>query len=364
MPEVTEIKTLDRYLLKELFVPFLIGTLMVVLMFSANTYMGLARELQLDNVPVSAIYQVIFYQTPLYLNMTLPIGMSLATSLAMSRIARESELTAMRAAGVPILRVLMPIALFGVLVSGFHFYDIEVLMPPSMKKASNLLAKVAGYGFTPTMATNKLINLGRYSASLGLVSRTGDSMDLAIKSVLLIDRPDTNTTNLTTAESATYKNGVWSFKNAYLDVIKGEDIWIAHPLKDFVINEPIRPEDMFAQTPPEEMSIKELQEGIKSSVSTGADVHRYQLSLYDKFFVPLSCFVFSFVSPMFAILFARSGGFAGVLLSFVMALAYYNLYVICSKILGKMGALPPMFVSALPDLLFIALGLWAVRKLE
>ena len=112
------------------------------------------------------------------------------------------------------------------------------------------------------------------------------------------------------------------------------------------------------------MSIKELNDGIKNSVATGSEVRRFRLSLYDKFFVPLSCFVFSFVSPMFAILFARSGGFTGVLLSFVMALAYYNLYIISTQILSKVDSIPPLVLSALPDLLFIALGIWAVRKLE
>ncbi len=337
---------------------------MVVLMFQANTYMGLAKDLQLANVPFSAVYQVMLYESPLYLNLTLPIGMCLATSLAVTRIARESELTAIRAAGVPILRVLMPIAAFGIVVSLFHFYDVEVLLPPSQKTANNLKAKIAGIGFTPTFAANTLIKLGRYTASLGQVRRVGDSMDMEIQSVLLIERPDQNTVDLTTAESASYKGGVWSFRKAFLTVMQGEDILVAHPEKDFVINEPIRVEDMFMPPQPDEMSIGELLDGIKNSAANGADVHRYKVSLYDRFFVPLSCVVFSFVSPMFAILFARSGGFTGLLLSFVMALTYYNVYIVSSKILGKIDAIPPLFISALPDLLFVGLGIWAVRKIE
>src|SRR5271155_2939714 len=102
-------KRLDVYLIREMVVPFLIGTVSVVLMFQANTYMALARELQLNNVPFSAVIQVLYFKTPFFLSMTLPLGMALASSLAMSRIARESELTAFRAAGARILRVLAPI---------------------------------------------------------------------------------------------------------------------------------------------------------------------------------------------------------------------------------------------------------------
>jgi lipopolysaccharide export system permease protein len=337
---------------------------MVVFMFQANTYMGLAKQFELNNVPLTAVYQVILYETPLFLNMTLPIGMALATSLAMSRLARESELTAMRAAGVPILRVLVPIAAFGLAVSVFHFYDVEVMLPPAMKKASDLQAKIVGLGFTPTFTTNKLITLGRYSASLGQVRRTGDSMDLEIENLLLIDRPDNDTINLTTAKSASYRGGVWTIHRGYLYMLQKGDMMVERPMKDFIINEPIRVEDMFSNPEPEDLSIKDLKDGIKNAALTGADPRRYQLALYDKFFVPLACFVFSFVSPMLAILFARSGGFAGVLLSFVLAMAYYNIYIVCTQILGKIEKIPPLFISALPDVLFVLVGLWAVRKLE
>ena len=93
-------KKLDWYMLKELTVPFLIGTVAVLLMFQANQFIYLFKSVSLQNVPFSAFAQLVLYKTPYWANMTLPVGMSLAASLAMSRITRESELTAIRAANV------------------------------------------------------------------------------------------------------------------------------------------------------------------------------------------------------------------------------------------------------------------------
>ena len=58
-------RLLDRYVLRELFVPFLIGTLGVVMMFLANEYIALAKNLELQHVPVSAIAQYLICKTPL-----------------------------------------------------------------------------------------------------------------------------------------------------------------------------------------------------------------------------------------------------------------------------------------------------------
>ena len=65
-------KTLDRYIYRELVVPFLIGTIAVVLMFQANMLIYLFKNFSLSNVPTLAVLDMILYKTPYFLNMTLP----------------------------------------------------------------------------------------------------------------------------------------------------------------------------------------------------------------------------------------------------------------------------------------------------
>ncbi len=166
-------KKLDFYIIRELVIPFLIGTFSVVLMFQCNTYIALAKLYNLDNIPKKAVFQFILDQTPSYLNMTLPVGMSLAASLAMSRLARESELTAFRAAGARILRVIAPIAAFGCVVAVGNFYLVEMVIPPATKAANRIGYQVGILGMAPNMKTNAILNLRQYAASFGLVERSG-----------------------------------------------------------------------------------------------------------------------------------------------------------------------------------------------
>src|SRR5688572_23022560 len=111
-------------MIRELMVPFLIGTVAVIMMFQANLYIALAKQLNLDIVLLSAVLQYILYMTPSFMIMTLPVGTALGTSLAMTRLVRESEVVAMRAAGTPVLRILAPLVGFGILVGLANFYVV------------------------------------------------------------------------------------------------------------------------------------------------------------------------------------------------------------------------------------------------
>lgn len=355
-------RKLDIYIVRELIVPFLIGTLSVVLMFQANTYIALAKLYNLDNIPKKAVFQFILDQTPMYLNMTLPVGMSLASSLAISRLARESELTAMRAAGARILRVILPIVVFGVFVSFGNYYLVEQIIPNSTKAANRIGIQIGIMGLAPNLKTNAIINLRQYAASFGLVERRGD--DLSIKKVLLVEQPETESTAFTTAQSATYHNGIWSFHDAYLRVVKGMELQVFHPLKDFTINEKIVAGDLFTPPQSEEMTTKELKDSIEAGRKTGSNTKQLEVMLNVKFSVPAACIIFALIGPVFAIYFSRSGGFVGVFLSIVLVLLYYNAFVISTEILSKIPQVPGWLAAWLPNMIFGAVGVLAIRRLE
>jgi len=356
------LKKLDVYIVRELIVPFLIGTFSVVLMFQANTYIYLAKTFNLDNLPHRAVFQYILDMTPGYLNMTLPVGMSLASSLAISRLARESEMTAFRSAGARILRVIAPIVAFGILVSIGNFLLVERVIPPATRAANRLAVEIGILGMAPNMKTNTIINLRQYTASFGLVERRGD--DLEIKKITLVEQPRPEITALTTAKTATYHNGLWSFHDAYFHVLKGMDLQVFHPLKDFTINEKIVASDMFAPPTNEELTAQELRESIEAGKRTGSNTKPQEVQLNVKYSVPAACIIFALIGPVFAIIFAKNGGFVGVFLSIILVLVYYNAFVISTEILAKVPQIPGWLAAWLPNIIFMLIGVVAIRRLE
>jgi len=357
------LKKLDRYLLRELLIPFLIGTVAVVLMFQANTLIAVSKEMQVQQLPALAIFQYILYRTPGYASMTLPVGMALASSLALSRLTRESELTAMRTAGVSILRVVRPVVIVGCLVALGNFWIVERVMPQSEVRARTMMNQLAMLGAAPTFRSNVVINIKSYTASFGTVSR-GAPDEVLLTQILLIERPNPDEVWMYSAKDGTYRAGVWTLREPYLRILKGEDLVVAKGVQNLVINEPISIGNLLAQPQPTEQSLESLSKAIQQNRQMKRPTTELEIAYHSRFSVPAACILFALTGPVFAIRLSRSGAFVGVLLSIVLVLLYYNAFIISTEVIGRLGWVPPVLSAWLPNLIFLVLGFLALRRAE
>lgn len=122
-------KLLDRYVLRNFIEPFLIctlGFLGIWLVFD------LAGNVQ-DFIDAKASLKVIagFYltQMPAIMLIVLPIGLLLALLFSLSRMSRTNEIIAQLTAGRGFIRVLMPLFIIGLLLTGFVWYLNQELGP-------------------------------------------------------------------------------------------------------------------------------------------------------------------------------------------------------------------------------------------
>jgi lipopolysaccharide export system permease protein len=239
---------------------------------------------------------------------------------------------------------------------------VEKVIPPATKAANRIGYTIGVLGMAPNVKTNAFLTLKQFAANFEYVEKDGD--DLRIRGVTLIEHPEPNITALTSAKTATYHNGTWSFHDANFRVIKGIELQVFQPKDDFVINDSIVTGDLFAPPMAEEMTIPELVASIKDGKNVGSNTKDLEVKLQNKFSVPAACLIFAFIGPIFAIIFARNGGFVGVFLSIVLVMIYYNAWVISTEILSKVPQVPAWLASWLPNILFLFAGIVLIRRLE
>lgn len=355
---------LDRYILKELMVPLMIGTIAVLLMFQANLLIAVLKQYPGTSTPLAAVIQVIWYRTPLFLSMTLPIGVSLGASLAMSRLARESELVALRSAGTSLRRIMLPVVFTGALVGAGNFYLVEKIIPPSEKAANRLMVEMAVLGAAPEFRSNVIINLRNYTASFGSVMRGTNNDAVEFQDALLFERQRVGEVHVYQAKRGYYRGGNLVLQDALLRIFKNDELTEVRSAKDVTIREPITISELFVSPSPPERTAEELRETITELKRQQRDTVNLEINYHIKYSVPASCIAFALVGPVFAIRSGRSGGFVGVLMSFLVVLGYYNAFIISTEILGKKGMVSPFWAAWLPNLLFLVVGVWVLRKLE
>src|SRR5207247_7376483 len=105
-------RILTRYILGEVVSHAVIG--MAVFTFVLFTR-DLGRILDLvvrNSAPLPSILQIFFFTVPVALTYTIPMGVLVGILIGLSRLAADSEVTAMRASGIGVWTFLRVIAVF------------------------------------------------------------------------------------------------------------------------------------------------------------------------------------------------------------------------------------------------------------
>ena len=102
---------LFRYIFREVIASSLIGTVLFTFVLFLKS-VGLLMSLLIH--PSGSVEEVIYLfllAVPQVLRFTIPIGVLIGVLVGLGRISSDGEITAMRAAGIPGLRLVKPVAL-------------------------------------------------------------------------------------------------------------------------------------------------------------------------------------------------------------------------------------------------------------
>ncbi len=148
-------RLLDRYLLRELLVPlgYCLGGFLIFWM--AFDLVAELHKLQECNLLPGDIAQYYLVQIPSVLVLILPIALLLALLYALTNHARHHEITAIRAAGVSLWRLLLPYFAVGFAVSVALFALYQFLVPDSSEAAEAI--KNRRQPFTESRARSEMM---------------------------------------------------------------------------------------------------------------------------------------------------------------------------------------------------------------
>ncbi|MBS1708856.1 MAG: LptF/LptG family permease [Armatimonadetes bacterium] len=356
------IRKLDLYVLRELFLPLLAGTLVLAILFEGNEFIALYKY-QISQMPPLAIVQLAVVKLPGWLTFCLPGGLAFAVSLVVSRLVRESELTAMRSAGIPIRRVLVAVLVVGVAFSGASMLLLERIVPVASKKFMKLSQEFAIVAANPKFESNVMIKLSPYTARFGSVERTSDRK-LSLKDVLLVEEPAPKRLWITMADTGTYDDGVWTLTGARFFALEDTSLVSFKVLKEFKVNQKIEVPDLFSASLPTDETVEMLWQQVQEERRLGRSSRKQEVQFYAKFANAASCFFIALVSAVASVRVARYGAFAGVFVSLVMAAVYINMFIVATEIIGQHGWLAPMPAAWLADVILGLFGVTLAARME
>ena len=123
------IKTIDKYIFRELLTPFFYSLLVLTMIFLVNFIIRAMDRILGKGLSFFVILEYISLNLAWILALAIPLSVLVAVLLAYGRLATDHEVTAMRSGGISLPRIMTPALVFALFVGSFTFYFNTSILP-------------------------------------------------------------------------------------------------------------------------------------------------------------------------------------------------------------------------------------------
>ena len=142
-------KIFTRYLLRAHVGPFLFAFAALTGVILINTLARRLADLAGKGLPTSVVLEFFVLALPATIALTFPMSVLVSVLYTFSQLTAENEITALKASGVDLKRLLLPLLAVAVLIAGFMVWFNDRVLPESNHRWSVLWADIARK--TPTL---------------------------------------------------------------------------------------------------------------------------------------------------------------------------------------------------------------------
>ena len=357
---------LKRYILKTFLYFYLISASGFVGIFLIGDLFDRVDEFFTRGASSVDILLYYFYKIPFVLFHMAPQAVLLATVLAISTLAKTNEITAMKACGVSITRITLPIIGVSLVIALLVIVNSEFISPITSQRMNHIFyVQVRGGGTSfKDIQTNKIWYKSKTGAIWNIDSYNPDDLTLDKISIFLTDNNRLIEKRID-AQKAVWVDQQWKFIDGTVRTFSPEGLNETEFFKDRSFVFPEVPSDFITyRRRPEEMSLKNMYEEILDQQSEGKDVTRKWLNLNYRLSYPFIGVVLALVGIPLSLRSSRQGGLLfSVAVNLAIGLSFSFFYAMCVS-MGRGGTFDPVFATWGPIGLFTAIGFYLVLTID
>src|SRR5208282_2050913 len=126
-------RILRNYILSECLQPFTLSISVLTSVFLLGYLPQLANKVINNGVSLSAMSQVFLYYIPILLGYTLPVACLITVILTFGHMSSENEILAMRASGIHLMRLLIPVIVTSIILCLVVYILNDRIIPESFE---------------------------------------------------------------------------------------------------------------------------------------------------------------------------------------------------------------------------------------
>ena len=356
---------IDDYVLRDFFVylGIILSTFLVlVLVFTLFELLG---DILRNQVPPGVVAEYLLNVTPYLLYNVAPLVMLLAVLVTFGLMQRSNEITAIKATGVSIYRIVTPVIVAaGVLATALFFAD-QFYLPHTNKRQEALHNQIKGKPPQTYLRPDRKWIFGQNNDIYYYQFFDPDRDQFGNLTVFQLDRAKFTITRRVHADRAHWADNLnrWIYEQGWERSLKVSAIANYHPFDvatfpEFPENPSYFKKEVKQYT---EMNYEELRRYIRDLQQSGFDVVRLRVQLHKKLSYPLITLIMAVLAIPFSVATGKKGAITGV----AVAVGIAVVYTVVSRLfeaMGDLSQLPPALAAWSPDLIFILVGGYLILK--
>jgi len=352
-------RLLDSYVIREFVWMFFLVLASFVMLMLVFTFFELVGDIVRNHIPLSTVGNYLFNLTPSMLYAITPLAVLIAVLVTFGVLNRNSEIVAMKATGISLYRLVVPIVSISAVLAVALFIFDDFYLPQANRRQEALRSTIKGRPPQTFLHPEQKWIFGQPRP--GEPGRIfyyqffdADANEFANLSIFEFD-PSTFALSRRIFASRVYwdaPRSSWRFVNGWERDIEGNNTHYTDFGKTTfaeIHEDPgyFKKENLQSQ----EMNFSQLDRYIRDLRQSGFDTMRLRVALWHKLAYPLIAIVMAVLAIPFALSMGRRGSLTGIAVAIAVALAYW----VVDGLFGAMGNvnyLPAALAAWSPDILF------------
>jgi lipopolysaccharide export system permease protein len=311
--------------------------------------------------PAGIMLAYFVYKTPLIFIQMLPPATLISVIILFSLLKKRNELTAMKACGLNLFKVVQPIIVTGIVISISLFLFSEIVVPYSTSKFNEIWEiEVEKRDPTQFYSMNQIWYKGsgtiywmrRFDYQKGIMERP--TFYFFDESFQLIERID--------GQRGIWDEGKWKIEEGIIQRASDEGVYRPTKFTDLYLALEETPETFIRrERDPEEMSYWQLEHYAKRVLMEGYDNTRYLVDMNFKIAFPFIILIMVLMGTPISLKVEKGG----VAFAIFIGMGICFLYLVTlgiTRSLGLSGILPPILSAWLGNLIFLFLSIYLMMK--
>jgi LPS export ABC transporter permease LptF/LPS export ABC transporter permease LptG len=353
---------IDVYLFEQFSYYLLVLLAGFVLIFDAFTLFDLLGDITRNHIGMLTVLNYFGYLVPLMVYQLAPLATLVATLVTLAILAKNNEVIALKASGISMYRLVLPLLLCSTLVAGGMFLLDDTFLPYANQRQDALRDRIKGKPAQTYLQPARQWIFGENSKIYNYELFDPDRQLFGGLNVFELDPTTFQIRRRIYAERATWEpsEDIWVLTGGWVRDFAGDGQVLRYePFTATSLPELTEPPSYFRREVRQyyQMNWRQLGQYIASLRQAGFDTARLSVEWQKKFAFPLIAAIIVFLSAPFAFLTGTRGAIGGLAVAVGIGVVYWATSALFEA-MGSVGQLPPLLAGWAPDAIFGFLGVY------